>query len=297
MAKQTPIPELERLSFFPGQRLRAKDLNALDRTNEIHRQLHFMGLHASPGIGIGFGAKGEQGDTAVIVESGYAVDCLGRGIILFENRQVPVPAISGGPMGEEAVRYLVAAYREDEDQKIAERRPGVCLPEGIVRLSEEPAIAWRSLDGLREGLDIVLGQAWIRNCKLSRPISWAPRRYARPSDQPFVASGQTEVGSTTWTSWRTADQWFGVMTEVDTQAAQFNTTPHYLAHIVGERTFEATPDTTAIVMATPAVVEPTRNAFTLLVRVVFQNTQSVNDDGDFYSKDLCWHVVWTGIET
>ena len=132
MAERVDIPDIERVTFFTGQRLTEKDLAALQRANRELRWLHNRSLH-SWGIGIGLAVAGERGDSAVTVEPGYGVDCLGREIILTAPRTMPVPAVAHGPDGGEAVYYLVAAYQEDADQKIAERRPGVCLPEGTVR--------------------------------------------------------------------------------------------------------------------------------------------------------------------
>ena len=156
MAERVDIPDIERVTFFTGQRLTEKDLAALQRANRELRWLHNRSLH-SWGIGIGLAVAGERGDSAVTVEPGYGVDCLGREIILTAPRTMPVPAVAHGPGGEEAVYYLVAAYQEDADQKVAERRPGVCLPEGTVRLSEEPRLEWRRPEQLQEGFELVLG--------------------------------------------------------------------------------------------------------------------------------------------
>src|SRR5262249_46390441 len=163
---------------FTGQQLKATDLAALQRSNRELRWLHNRSLHAW-GIGIGLAVTGERGDRAVTVDDGYGVDCRGREIILTEPQTKTVPAVAAGPGGGEASYYLVAAYQSDDDQKVRERRPGVCLPDGTVRLSEEPLIDWRRPDQLEEGFELILAQAWIQNCQLSRPLSFAARRYAR----------------------------------------------------------------------------------------------------------------------
>src|SRR5918996_6138934 len=96
MADRVDIPDIERVTFFTGQRLTEKDLAALQRANRELRWLHNRSLH-SWGIGIGLAVAGERGDSAVTVEPGYGVDCLGREIILTERRGIPVPAVSHGP--------------------------------------------------------------------------------------------------------------------------------------------------------------------------------------------------------
>jgi hypothetical protein len=291
MAERVDIPDIERVTFFTGQRLTEKDLAALQRANRELRWLHNRSLH-SWGIGIGLDVAGERGDSAVTVEPGYGVDCLGREIILTAPQTMPVPAIAHGPGGIEAVYYLVAAYQEDADQKVAERRPGVCLPEGTVRLSEEPRLEWRRPEQLQEGLELVLAQAWIQNCQLSRPLSLAARRFARPSQQPYIAAGQTDREKTAWIPWVVSDQPVGVLTHVDTSAARFRTTPGYIAHVVGERLRRGAVANIMIV-GFPAVAAATPAGFTLQMHLPEPEVAGSNID---IFNQLGWHVVWMGVE-
>ena len=302
MTEKVDIPNLERIIFFTGQRLTATDLAALQKANRELRWLHNRSLHAW-GIGIGFSIVGERGDTAVTIGPGYGVDCLGREIILTEPRTKTVPAVAGGPDGGEAVYYLVVAYQADEGQKVSERRPGVCLPEGTVRLSEEPLVDWRRPDKLQEGMELILAQAWIQNCQLSRPLSLAARRYARPPQQPYIAAGQTEAGNTAWKPWLVKDQQMGgVFTEVDTLAARFRTTPRYVAHVAGDRFLAESPGP-LIALGFAGVVDATPERFTLQVLLPDFGPQNINppallsqSQGPGIVKQLGWHVVWMGIE-
>jgi hypothetical protein len=289
MAEQVEIPDIERVTFFTGQRLTEKDLSALQRANRELRWLHNRSLH-SWGIGIGLAVVGERGDSVVTVEPGYGVDCLGREIILTAPRTMPVPAVAHGPGGAEtALYYLVAAYQEDADQKVAERRPGVCLPEGTVRLSEEPRLEWRRPEQLQEGVELVLAQAWIQSCQLSRPLSLAARRFARPSQQPYIVAGQTEREKTAWIPWAVSGQTIGILTHVDTAAARFRTTPRYIAHVVGERLMRGAAGNIIFIVGFPAVAAATPTGFTL--QMLFGEDRS---DIDF--NQLGWHVVWMGVE-
>ncbi len=142
MADPAAIPSLERLSYFPGQSLLARDLTERLRREQELRWLHTRCFH-SWGIGIGFGVVGEQGASAVGIDSGFGCDCLGREVLLQSARTLPIPAVAGTADGQPAVYYLTAAYQEDADQPLAERRAGVCVPDGTVRLGEEPLLAWR----------------------------------------------------------------------------------------------------------------------------------------------------------
>lgn len=289
MAERVDIPNIERVTFFNGQRLMEHDFTALQLANRELRWLHNRSLH-SWGIGIGLAVMGERGDSAVTVKPGYGVDCLGREIILTESQTLPVPTVARGPGGGEAIYYLVAAYQEDADQKVAERRPGVCLPEGTVRLREEPRLEWCRPEQLRQGFELVLAQAWIQNCRLSRPLSFAVRRFAHPSQQPYIAAGQTDREKTVWVQWQVNTQNVGVLTHVDTSAARFRTTPRYMAHVVGERHFLDAEANVVVVLGFPAIVDATPARFTL--QVLLPTVAGLTID----FNQLGWHVVWMGIE-
>src|SRR3954464_1000956 len=136
------IPDVERITFFPGQRLTAGDLTALETSNRELRWLHNRSLHPW-GIGIGLEVSGEKGDTSVTVQPGYAVDRLGRELVLTTAQTLPIPAVPGSASGGDAIFYLVAVYLVDSAQTAIERRDGVCRPGGTVRLADEPSIEWR----------------------------------------------------------------------------------------------------------------------------------------------------------
>ena len=296
MAGATDIPALDRSTFFDGQRLTARDLTELQRAHRELRWLHNRSLHGW-GIGIGFTVTGERGATSVSVEPGYGVDCLGREIILTQARTLAVPADPGPGGDRDATYYAVAAYEADENQAIAERRPGVCAPAGTVRLAETPRIEWRRPEQLNEGFELILAQVAIRDCRLSAPVSFAARRQARPADQPYIAAGETEPGHTGWLAWQIGDQMLGVYADVDTSAARFQATPQYFAHVPGERHVVTGGGQLVVLMRTiGAVVAPTPARFTLQLRVQFERSSVAITDLPRFLEGLQWHVVWTGIE-
>jgi hypothetical protein len=295
MSDNVDIPDIERIVFFTGQQLTAADLTALQTAGRELRWLHNRSLHAW-GIGTGLAVSGEQGDSAVTITPGYGVDCLGREVLLTEARTRPVPAVASGPGGGEATYFLVAAYQANVDQQVAEQRAGVCLPEGAVRLTEEPLLDWRPPDALPEGQQLPLAQAWIKNCRLSRPLDLSVRRYARPPQQPYIAAGQTWQGATAWSPWQVGSQTVGVFTDVDTSAANFRGTPRYMAHIVGDR---YSKQAGGLVLGIPAVVGATRQEFTLQVllpQVPNTNPLALFNSPDIFQNELRWQVVWLGIE-
>jgi hypothetical protein len=299
MAGILDIPSLERIVFFTGQQLTAADFVALQKAHRELRWLHNRSLH-NWGIGIGLAVTGERGDTTVTVSPGYGIDCLGREIILTEHRTLTVPAVASAPGGGEAIYYLTAVYVRDEDQDVAERRPGVCLPEGTVRLTEEPGLEWHQSNELNEGRELILAQAWIQNCRLSRALSLTARRNAKPSQQPYIAAGQTVVGETAWSFWSEGGNTLGFKVAVDTSDARFRSTPRYTAHVAGDRYLAAQP---LVALALPGIVDATPVGFTLQALLPPDLGTNINPSELFepngleiIQKQLGWHVVWMGIE-
>jgi hypothetical protein len=261
---------VERQAFFNGQRLFADDLQAIEGFNREMRWLHNQSLH-QPGIGNGFAVTGRRGDREVVVGPGYAVDDLGREIVLTSARTIPVPPVAGEVDGSAKRFVLTVAYPEDEDLEEVELRQGICETRGAVRLREEPIFCWIPLnpDGspaqdqaeIVAGRLLVLAEAAVRDCKLDRNISIVQRRNARPPTQPYIATGLE--APTVWQEW---DPWGGgngegeggggeepeirklfqvvggLKARIDTSVAGFLTTPLYFARIDGPRLIEETTD-------------------------------------------------------
>src|ERR1700680_1112905 len=99
MAISDPTAPIERLSFFDGQRLFAADLAGIDDYNRQMRWLHHRSLH-QPGVGKGFAVAGALGDRQVSVGAGYALDSLGREIVLTRTVTIPIPPAASEADGE-----------------------------------------------------------------------------------------------------------------------------------------------------------------------------------------------------
>ena len=299
MGDQFVIPELDRVLFFSGQLLETEDLTDLETSDRELRWLHNRSLHGW-GIGAGFAVTGKSGDREVFVHPGYAVDRRGREIILTETRSKVVPAVTGG--AGEAIYMLTARYQPDAAQKVRERRSGICHPGGNIRLSEEPAIEWKQAKDLKLGLDIVLATVFIRNCQLSRDASAKGRRYARPAQRPYIAAGQTAAAATAWQAWEASGQFLGFTAQVDTASARFASTPHYVAHLAGERYLQS--PTPLIAMGMPAVTAASPEGFELRVLVpegpkgTIVNPKELRHPkiGLEIVRQLDWHVIWMGAE-
>jgi hypothetical protein len=250
-------PFLERVQFFEGQRLFAADLQGLEAQARELRWLHNRSLH-QPGVGNGYGVTGKKGDKVVTIYPGYAIDALGREIVLTGPLQEPVPPLSDDGTGNPIVYDLTVSYRADGDLEEVETRDGVCLPRGVTKLREAPIFCWNRLgDDLRpvnaqvaqdiqSGLKLLLARAEVFHCALDRDLSIAQRRNARPPELPRVACGETDPATTPWKLWQDVGTGelataaiYGLQTVVDTSAANFRVTPRYTAQILGERALYA----------------------------------------------------------
>jgi len=314
MGTDADIPKLERVTFFDGQRLSAADLANVQAYHQELRWLHNRSLHTW-GVGLGLGVSGNKGDRQVVVAPGYGVDTLGREIVLTESQVIPVPPVAGASSGGEAVYYLTVSYTDDADLEPTETRQGVCKPGGAVRLPEMPKLAWKEPGTIQRGYDLVLAQIWVLNCQLNRPVSLEARRQAQPSQQPYIAAGQTVPGETAWTLWQivpTGGQTttLGVQTTVDTSGARFRLTPRYLARIQGDRYLPAAaagPNAPQglLVEGFTSVGDPKAYGFTLRIFLPLDldvHGIPLNPDSiqtglvDLVRNQLQWHVVWMGVE-
>jgi len=292
---------LERNQFFNGQRLFASDLQAVEEFDRTMRWLHNMTLH-QPGIGSGLATRGAKGDRNVVIEPGYAIDALGRELVLTEAAVQPVPPVAGDGFGGSAHYDLTISY-PDEPLTATETREGVCGPVGAIRLREAPALCWIRLgpapdrlptdpklrDDVQKGLRLRLARAEVLDCRLERSLSLAERRNARPPEQPYVACGQAlayvpdgaPAGTTpelTWTApfpYAEASVGFELRTTVDTSAAGFRTVPCYTAHVIGDRLFKfAAGDRMLDGFVTLIDPQPTRFDFSLLIPDSLLNPQT-----------------------
>jgi hypothetical protein len=311
MTMNADIPLLQRVTFFDGELLTAADLTDVQELNRQLRWLHNRSLHTW-GIGLGLGVTGQKGDRAVTIAPGYAVDCLGRELVLLTAQTQPIPPVAAAADGSPASYYLVARYAGDDDlAPDAETRQGLCGTSGAVRLPEEPIFAWRAPSAVMRGYEIVLAQIWVLNCQLNDAASAAPRRDARPSQQPFIAAGASDPIWTAWSFWPDGtdpSSAAGVQTTIDTSGARFQTTPQYVARLAGTRVVTAPgPAQGQLAGGFAGVSNQTASSFTfqlLMPRNIVAGKQlTLNPDAIFTAalpgllQTLQWSVVWVGTES
>jgi len=307
---------LERIQFFNGQRLFANDLQTLEAFNREMRWLHNQSLH-QPGVGSGYAVTGNIGAREVVISPGYALDSVGREIILTETMDLAIPPVADNGSGGSVFYLLTVSYPNDSDLTASETRAGICTQRGVVRLREEPVFCWVRLNDndtnrqpvdpnlklrITKGLFIVLAQIEVLNCKLKQPVSTAQRRNAVPARQPRIACGvdphpqwtgtipnppqKVELGSV------------HLVAVIDTSSAGFEATPCYTARIAGPRTFVGVAAAGAAV-APPTLADalisitlPTPKNFAI---DIFPATSDILDLKPILQNS--WQVAWMGIES
>jgi hypothetical protein len=318
MTTGNDIPILSRPAFFPGQQLRAADLDAVTGYHRELSWLHNRSLH-NWGIATGYTVTGAAGDGAVLVGPGYALDCQGRELIVTQPRQLTVPAVAGDAEGQPASYFLTVSWLDDADLD-AETRQGTCGTSGVVRRPETADLRWQNPDdrlsesAFRPGLDVVLASVEVQRCCLAADVSAAERRNAMPEEIPYVYSGQTVAGATPWRLWPNDKQPLGVATAVSTAEAGFGGTPRYQAHVLGARIMllgGGQFPMPVVVDGYAGISDPGSAGFELRVMLpaggfvaaedvaVPLNPADVVHASTFpgqLTSELAWHVVWLGVE-
>jgi hypothetical protein len=304
---------VERLKFFDGQRLFASDLQGIEAFHREMRWLHNRSLH-QPGIGNGFAVTGERDAREIRIGPGYALDSLGREIVLTHEQVEPIPPVAGETDGQSVFFDLVVSY--DVDLEAAETRQGICLDRGVVRLREEPILCFVRLvrdqnDNLRpadpkllqeilDGLRIVLARLEVIDCRLRQTISLAQRRSARPARLPFLACGETPIPITA-TTFTTPDPQrpnrLLLSMTIDTSAAGFQSAPCYSVRLDRPRIFETTALFYYILDSSPHLLGPDARSFKieLFFEVVILRG-STTSNLDLSNPKFGWKAVWMGVE-
>jgi len=305
MTTSNEIPAVQRPVFFDGQRLTAADQAAVQDYQRELRWLHNRSLHTW-GIAFGLEVIAKRGDRSVSVQMGYALDCLGRDLLVNTTISLPIPPVSGSAAGP-ATYYLTISYLEDDDLQ-PELRQGECNTNGAVRLPEKARLRWQQPEDrqpesrYRHGYDVILASIQVENCKLSAEPSPKQRREARPASQPYVSAGS--AGSAiVWQVVKSGGKVIGLKARVDTSAAGFGATPQYMAHVVGDR---LTPGSEDILEGLVNINDATPVGFTLTINmppdvplgggVMLNSSKYMHDELPSLVSEMGWSITWLGIE-
>ena len=300
----TPIDSIrfiERVRFFNDERLIAPDLQDIDDFARQMRWLHNRSLH-QPGVANGFTVTGEKDDRQVVVQPGYALDALGREIVLTQSFTQPVPPTAGNGLGAPASYDLTVAYPSTLTE--SESRTADCgVTRGTVRQLESPVFCWASVsqndslrDDIESGMRIVLARADVLNCKLYNKVSVAPRTEARPSVHPFIYAALTTP------KWVVTTSPFGTRIApsipVDARAAGFRTTPCYFASLATETNVTIKGQTIRLDISA-SVSFPTTSGFqvSFLIPNLPLLLAGISPDQVRTALDPSkWQLSWMGVE-
>jgi hypothetical protein len=304
---------LERLQFFNGQRLFASDLQGIETFNREMRWLHNKSLH-QPGIGSGFAVYGKKGDRKVTISPGYAIDALGREIILTQNHEEPIPPVSAEKDGKSVFYDLTVSYPDDTELEETETREGTCLPRGAVRLQEAPVFCWVRLqrdeqgnlgvnnpkikEDIKNGLKILLARIEVLNCQLKQDPSIAQRRNARPAKQPYIACGQVlPIWGFEWPNEdeNRTESSLEIKATIETTRAGFLIPPCYSARIEGPRTVEVGTNK-LILIEFMHIEERKAEGFTVQAFVFISGSNGSHKNQVKEHIKSKWNIVWMGIE-
>jgi hypothetical protein len=315
MSSSNQVRFVDRVQFFAGQRLLAGDLQALEELQREMRWLHNRSLH-QPGVASGFAVRGSKGDSVLVIEPGYAIDALGRELVLGRSHEEPVPPVASDGAGNPLQYDLTVSY--SASLPIVDERGGACDDNaGSVRVREMPVFCWAEVGApdaeplrreIEKGLRILLARVEILNCRI-HSVSIAQRRNAKPSNHPFVFASEAEVE---WTIEPSAQSPFGIRLHpskpVDTRAAGFRTSPSYFVHLSGAQSIELVRGASKVTMAIDGFVEVfavQQESFELAVSIpnaLFQGT-SVNAgevrkalEALVKANELSWRIGWLGVE-
>jgi hypothetical protein len=239
--------KLERVQYWQGQMLRARDFLDLQAVESQRRWWHNRAVHNAYGIAEGlqcspmpFPSTAAQ----VTVSPGVAYDIFGRELILERAQSFPVPATGAqgllGPLSL-LMRYKPPSRRlnPNEVSEVCWNAPGsfsagtaeFVWKVGLIGFTLDPAEGV-AVFAVQYGAEGLTGQ-YPNYIPVSTP----------PVASPLLAAGATIPGSTPWTPWTivfangqdqsSGPMTMGVQTWIDTSAAGFTQIPCYFVQLEG----------------------------------------------------------------
>jgi hypothetical protein len=291
-------PAPERPAFFDGQQLLAADLNAVDAYVQALRWRHNRDMHGW-GVAQGFAVQAQPGDRTVTITPGYAIDSVGRELLLSSACVLTVPAVAGP-----ADYHICAIYAQDSDLP-AEQRSGLYGSVGAVRRAEAPLLRWVPARELAPGVQLVLSTVQVRNCRVAS-LSESLRRSALPERSPYIATGVAQPGALSWTPFPQQGQLTGLQVVISTAEGGFLGVPQYSVQVVGSRDFGS-----GYIDGPIQILNPNPKGFTLQMLLPRNLPLGVNGakvlnplallspasiGGQIAEINRRWTIFWMGIE-
>ncbi len=242
--------QLQRLSYLPGQDLRARDFREQAAVEAQLRWWHNRAEHAAFGVRFGLQAVPEPQPlapdhtaTSVAVSPGLGYDAFGRERILARKAHLALPASPAGigGSGQPTSRVLVLRWVEAEPGSgcAAAPPPTFDLCGKPPRVAATAELAW--IDGTwprplpADGVPLARLQPDAAGA-LAWDLAFRPP-LVEPIVRPRFASGATLAGGTAWTGWSVSHHdepmQVGLQVWIDTSAAGFTEMPIYFAWLRG----------------------------------------------------------------
>jgi hypothetical protein len=229
---------VQRLHYFTGQLLTARDLQDDAAFESRLRGLHVNLVHNTWGVALGFSVAVASGETAVTVNPGIAYDCRGREIMSARSLSVGLPILPRQSQAEAWWFDLVVRY----DEAIGQEPAVTCVGDGLSPREERPFWRWCFAGEVtdlhappadvsaevRLGEEVPLARFIISAAgRLVGQPDLSIRRNAQGLVRPHIAAGSTHVGfNSGFTS-----NFLLISSWIDTSAGGFNQTPAYFANI------------------------------------------------------------------
>lgn len=232
--------QTQRLQYFQGQLLTARDLQDEAAYESRLRGLHVNIVHNTWGVALGFDVAVADGGTAVTVNPGIAYDCRGREIVSVRSLSIGLPVAPTRSRARVWWFDLVVRY----DETIGVETAVHCVGDGISAREERPFWRWcfagdvedpalppADVSGeVRLGEEVPLARFMVQASERfgGRIVGQADlsiRRNAQGLVRPHIASGSNYVelnedyANLSFSAW------------IDTTAGGFSQTPAYFVNV------------------------------------------------------------------
>ena len=301
----------ERIRYFEGQALLARDLSDDAAWESTLRGLHVRAVHDTWGIGLGFDVR-RQGNS-LLVGGGVAYDCHGREIVSGRTTELAIPLPDTPP--EEPIYYdLVLSWHSSDGLRAGRDWYSRCF-DGASPLEERPRWRWVRAtradllaDAVRLGEEIPVARVAISaetdaDGGVETVISQPDMRFRRNAQglvRPHIASG-SETFFTTPNSERHA--WSST---ISTSNGGFTSTPYYFVTLTNnpfidlalEPNFDDFTLATLRRMLGPFVTVRSRavNQVVVDVRIALGGGLTNDFSARFAELPLRFDFNWVGIE-
>ena len=305
--------KLERVQYWQGQMLRARDFRDLEAMDAQRRWWHNRALHNAYGVSEGLNCSlvpATSPFTAVSVSPGVAYDTFGRELVLERPQTIPLP--SNLPQGLIGSVRLLIRYKGPSGNMPPDEISEVCWTQAGPTCLGTIEFAWKLTSNVKptDGVP-VFGVYYTVASPPIRPDPYFVRISTRPLAGPLLATGTTVPGNTPWEQWNSGgldDNGvpipIGVQTTIETSGAGFTQIPCYFAWLEGS---VWNPQTQQLAPAVfPSIADESITGFSfilsfLAVSALLPDTRQLKfiqnlDSFSLFAQQQKLYVAWIGCQ-